>query len=777
MAAPKVVDAPSDIVLTGLGLRLPGDVGTPEELWQLLQEGKCAIGEVPADRKWDGKLWATGGETEEGKTVTSKGGFIKDIDHFDPAFFSISPKEAAAMDPQQRIGLQLAYEAIRNAHLTPEQLQGAGTGVFVGATFAEHFSMGLMHPETQTNQWVAGNTIGNIANRISFCFNFQGPSFTVDTACASTMTAFHQACSALRRGECDNAVVLGISALLGPGVFVGFSQAHMLSPTGNSLPFDERANGYVRAEGCGCVVLQRADSPALSPKRLGKVLGSGVNVNGTTSSITYPSSEAQAALIDRVYKDYGVRRDDVVFMEAHGTGTQAGDPTELSGIGKAFMTRKDPLHVGSVKANVGHLESAAGAAGLAKALLMLRHRQIPAQANLRTINPKIDLDTLRLRIAREALPFPDTAGLPCVGVNSFGFGGANGHVVIEAPPEGEGAEPTVHEGDLIALPLAAHYKGGCEKWLPKFESLDVNSLLLHAATADHAAGRNRVVLVGPAGQNFWTESERVEGEATTRKGKALRVGLVFGGQGSHHASMGAGLHARFPAFRDAVSDFDAAYRKVSGTSLVSDLGFCTRPMGQDALARPSVAVPCIVAVQYALVCLLRSFGIEPAAVMGHSIGEMCAAYAAGALDLEGLAQLTFARTTAQDKMPEGAMAAFGKTPEEAREIAAALGVELDVAAVNEAGSVTVSGTPAAVAKLQDWAKENKAYFIKLPISRAYHSRQTESVRGVFEDLAKGVEGRPAALPFVSTVEAAVREAPLGADYFWEIGRASCRERV
>eukprot|EP01065_Artemidia_motanka_P044203 TRINITY_DN624_c0_g3_i1.p1 TRINITY_DN624_c0_g3~~TRINITY_DN624_c0_g3_i1.p1 ORF type:complete len:4504 (+),score=1497.62 TRINITY_DN624_c0_g3_i1:83-13594(+) len=759
--------ATSDIVVSGLGCRFPGGVCTANEFWQMLVDGRCGIQDVPKDRQWEPTGdWVHQGEgpLPKGKSCTGKGGFI-DIDRFDPAFFSISPKEAAAMDPQQRVALEVGYEALRSAHLTPQQLSdNSQTGVFVGVGDYEHGAMGCEHPEHMTAQYIQGNALAVIANRVSFCFNFKGPSFSVDTACSSVLTAFHFARLALLNGDCDTALVYGVNGCMGPGYFVAASQGGMLSPSGTLSPFDERANGYVRAEGCGCVVLQRRDSPSLSPRTLAIVRGSGCNDDGKTASLTYPSPEQQGALMAKVLRESGVDRSEVAYLEAHGTGTQAGDPMEVSGV--ATIYRGHRLPIGSVKGNVGHLEAGSGIASLAKALLLLRHRKLVPTVGHARPNPRIDFGDCYVPVE-----VTDHAALEtgCVAVNSFGFGGANGHAILQAPPRA--IPERTEDGVVVALPVAMHYREGVDQYIRGFGNLGNDAILAQAHSGDFS-GRQRAVLVGEAGPDFFASAERVEidpfvAPAGRGRDRSMRVGFVFGGQGSNHVSMGADLYRRFAAFRAAIDEFDAAFAALSGKSLLRDYGFCgSVPMSKDAMGDVLVSVPCIVAVQVGLVGLMRDFNVTPTAVLGHSIGEMAAAHAAGALSVADLARLTFARATAQSQMAGGAMAAVGKGPKEALEIAARLGIELEVAAVNTPESITLSGTNEAIDTFGRWATQRKEYFVKLGVPRAYHSRHTEPVAPVFRDLASGAAPGAPQCTFVSSVDSAVRTGVLDVDYWW-----------
>src|SRR4051812_20663718 len=437
------------IAIIGIGCRFPGGVNDAEALWQLLQEGRDVVSEVPADR-WNVERFYDAESGIAGKSVARRGGFINGIDQFDPQFFGISPREAPYVDPQHRLLLETAWEAIEDAGLVLDLERGTDLGVFVGishndyqgiqGTPWEHSGIGPHSP--------TGCAHSIAANRISYCFNLRGPSVAMDTACSSALTAVHTACEHIRAGRGDTALAGGVTVMITPGGFIGFSQASMLSPDGQCAAFDASASGFVRGEGAGMVLLKRL-SRAIEdgdPIR-GVIVGTAVNQDGHTNGISLPSGEAQARLVQDACRDAGIAPDQIGFVEAHGTGTAVGDPIEAHALAEALCKeRSAPLPIGSVKTNFGHLETAAGVAGLVKAMLVLQHRQIPGSLHFKTPNPHIDFDRLKLRVPASVEPFPETDGERLAGVNSFGFGGANAHVILAEPPH----PPHVDHGHLWA---------------------------------------------------------------------------------------------------------------------------------------------------------------------------------------------------------------------------------------------------------------------------------------------------------------------------------------
>src|SRR6267154_1933388 len=428
------------IAIIGIGCRFPGGVNNPEALWKLLVEGREAVGDVPPDR-WNVERFYDAEPGIVGKSIARRGGFIDGIDQFDPQFFGISPREAPYVDPQHRLLLETAWEAIEDAGLVLDFERGTDLGVFVGishndyqgiqSTSFDHFGIGPHSP--------TGSAHSIAANRISYCLNLRGPSVAMDTACSSALTAIHTACEHIWAGRGDTALAGSVTVMITPGGFIGFSQASMLSPDGRCAAFDATANGFVRGEGAGMVLLKRLSQAIADGDPVqGVIVGTAVNQDGHTNGISLPSTEAQTRLVLDACKDAGVSPAQIGFVEAHGTGTAVGDPIEAHALAEALCADRpvaSPLLIGSVKTNLGHLETAAGVAGLVKAVLVLKHRQVPANLHFETPNPNIDFKGLKLRVNSTLEPFPETDGTRIVGVNSFGFGGANAHIIIEeAPP-------------------------------------------------------------------------------------------------------------------------------------------------------------------------------------------------------------------------------------------------------------------------------------------------------------------------------------------------------
>ncbi|WP_223268587.1 polyketide synthase, partial [Streptosporangium nondiastaticum] len=424
------------VAVVGAACRLPGGIGDLAALWEALEQGRDLITRVPEDR-FETARFVDPSAPRPGKSRTAAGGFLDDIAGFDAGYFGISPREAAQMDPQQRLLLELTAEALDDAAIDPAALAGSDTAVFVGISDASYGAQQMLRIEGVDAYTMAGGAVSIAANRISYAFDLRGPSMAVDTACSSALVALDRACRTLREGTSRTAVSAGVNVLLSPYPFVGFSQASMLSPRGRCAAFSAEADGYVRAEGGGVVVLKLLRDALADGDRIhGVILATAVGSDGRTAGLSLPNPRAQEALLTSVYAQAGVDPDEVVYLEAHGTGTSAGDPAECEAVGRALGTRRrrGALPVGSVKSNLGHLEPASGMAGLLKALLVLRHRRIPATLHALPLSPEIDFAGLGLAPATEARPVDGDAGRPVVGVNSFGFGGANAHAVVAAAP-------------------------------------------------------------------------------------------------------------------------------------------------------------------------------------------------------------------------------------------------------------------------------------------------------------------------------------------------------
>ena len=770
--------------IVGLGCRLPGGIVDLAGLWEALEAGRDLVGEIPQDR-FEAARFVDTEMARPGKSYTAKGGFLADLTAFDADYFGISPREAAQMDPQHRLLLETAVEALDDAGIDPVTLAGSDTCVFIGISDFSYAGLQMSRPRRMNAYSMAGGAHSIAANRLSHCFDLRGPSMVIDTACSSSLVAVERACRELASGGSRVALAGGVNVLLNPNGFVGFSQASMLSRRGRCSVFSADADGFVRAEGAGVVVLKPlADAVADGDRIQGVIAASGSNCDGRTAGLSLPSARAQEDLLRRVYERAGIAADEVVYVEAHGTGTQAGDPAECTALGRALGVARTvgPLPIGSVKSNVGHLEPASGMAGLFKALAVLRYGTIPASLHLRPLNPGIDFAGLGLEPVERARPLAAAEGRRFVGVNSFGFGGANAHVVVGPAPasvprpriEAVAELPVIASGrtpraaEEAARRLAARLMAAAPEEPSEFYDI--------AATAGMRRARHRyrkVALASTAHEAARILSgEQVAGEPAT--GEAVergRVALVFAGNGSQWAGMAADL-LEDPVFRAEVEAVDAALAPRLGWSVAAAL---RRPADEWGLEATEVAQPLLFAVQAAITAVLRERGVRWAVALGHSVGEVAAAYAVGALTLQEAARVVAERGRAQSATAgQGRMAAVGMSSAEAEEVLSAH-PRLVVAAVNSGRDVTIAGPVDQLKELGDELAAREVFFRLMDLDYAFHSPVMERVRAPLAAGLDGLQPRGGTEALISTVTGGpVPDSGLDGDYWWRNVREPVR---
>lgn len=770
------------IAIVGASCRFPG-ASDLDGFWRLLESAGDAISEVDSGR-WSTRFYYHPNRSEPGKSYTWAAGLIDGVDLFEPAFFGISPREAAQMDPQQRILLELVWHALEDAGIPPNEMSGRAVGVYIGASAIDYSDLRLGDPAGADSYFMTGSTLSILANRVSYVFDLRGPSLAIDTACSSSLVALHHACEAIRSGRIESAVVGGVNLLLAPYPFIGFSRASMLSRRGRCFAFDERADGYVRGEGGAAVILKPLERALADNNPIrGVILASGVNSDGRTIGLSLPSEAAQASLLRSLYRSADIAPDDLAFFEMHGTGTAAGDPIEAAAVGRSLGQRRStPLPIGSVKTNIGHLEPASGMAGLLKSVLALDHGVIPPTLHCETPNPNIPFDALNLRLVHDAEPVATAPGRPCAGVNSFGFGGTNAHVILGRPPQQEGASAP---GPLPPLVLSAQSEASlrrlAQSWRESLSGLPAERMpmLLRAAARSREHHQHRLVLLprDPGSvTGMLTGFLNDEPSPSIITGTALREGqlaFVFSGNGAQFVGMGRDALRNSLPFEAAVEEVDRLLRP--------ELGWSVRELlagGADAAAmrRADVAQPLLFAVQVGIVKALHQVGVTPAACLGHSVGEIAAAWCAGALSLAEAGRVVIARSRYQQRTQgHGRMAALALAPDAAREFLVELGGEAELAALNASHSVTVSGPEAAIEHLEAEAKRRGLWFRRLDLDFAFHSRAMEPIR---EDLLASLSGLSSGCPeerLVSTVTGeAVENHPLDANYWWHNIRSPVR---
>ena len=777
------------VAIVGMACRFPGGASDPEALWSCLARGRDLVGEID-ERRWGTEYYYHPDPKAPGRSYTWSAGVLDDIDRFDAAFFGISPREAAEMDPQQRLLLELTWEALEDGAQVPRRLAGSDCAVYIGISSTDYANSRIDDPGSGGAYAMTGGTLSIAANRISYVFDLHGPSMAVDTACSSSLVALHQACLGIWRGESASALAGGVNILMTPFNFIGFSKASMLSPTGRCRAFDAAGDGYVRGEGGAVVFLK----PLAQARRDGDpihalILGSAVNSDGRTRGLSMPNPDAQEALLASAYADAGVDPRELAYVEAHGTGTAAGDPQEARAIGRVLArgrSASDPLPIGSVKTNLGHLEPASGMAGLLKAVLTLRHRAIPASLHFRTPNPDIPFADLNIKVASEHAALPPNGAPAILGVNSFGFGGTNAHVVLKehrapAPRPGAGRRQGTMPLFLSARSSAAlsDLAGLYRDFLLARGAPPAREIARNAARRrqhhDHRLavfGRDAVELAGRL-EAFATEGRGtglVSGQAIAQPAK---LAFVFSGNGSQWPGMGRRLLAEDPHFRRRVGEVDALVRAASGISVVEEL---RKGPEESRLHLTEFAQPALFALQAGLLESLDRRGLRPDAVLGHSVGEVAAACAAGVFDLEQAVRVIHARSNAQaPTRGRGRMAALGLSP--ARAIAAIRPWEgaIELAAVNSPDSVTLSGPLEALEKLGKEWDQGEAHFRILDLDYAFHSRHMDPIRPGLLAALEGLAPSSARVPFISTVSGeAIEGEALGAEYWWDNVRRPVR---
>lgn len=745
------------VAVIGVGCRFPGDIDGPERLWDFLTEKKCAITAYP-DR----------GFTNAG-TFAESGGFLKDVAGFDNRFFDIPPDEALRMDPQQRLLLEVSWEALEHAGIIPESLRLSRTGVFVGVSSTDYVR--LVSASAQQKSTIWDNTGGSssiIANRISYFLDIQGPSIVIDTACSSSLVAVHLACRSLSTWDCDIALVGGTNVLISPEPWGGFREAGILSQTGCCHAFDKSADGMVRGEGCGVIVLQRLSDARLEGRRILAILtGSAVNQDGKSNGIMAPNPSAQIGVLENACKSARVDPLEIGYVEAHGTGTSLGDRIEAHALGMVFGRKRPgsgPLMIGSIKPNIGHLEGAAGIAGLIKAVLMVERGSLLPSGGFTEPNPAIPFTELGLRVVDELQEWPVVAGRPRrAGVSSFGFGGTNAHVIVEEAGSvgadtvsgradvggsGGGVVAWVISGKTAsALAAQAGRLGRYVRARPALDVVDVGySLVSTRSVFDHRAvvvGQTRdELLAGLAG----VVAGRPEAGVVCGVGKpAGKTAFVFAGQGSQWLGMGSELYAAYPVFAEAL---DAVVDELD-RHLRYPLRDVIWGHDQDLLNTTEFAQPALFAVEVALYRLLMSWGVRPGLVLGHSVGELAAAHVAGALCLPDAAMLVAARGRLMQALPAGGAMFAVQARED--EVAPMLGHDVSIAAVNGPASVVISGVHDAVSAIADRLRGQGRRVHRLAVSHAFHSALMEPMIAEFTAVAAELSVGLPTIPVISNV--------------------------
>jgi acyl transferase domain-containing protein/NADP-dependent 3-hydroxy acid dehydrogenase YdfG/acyl carrier protein/ubiquinone/menaquinone biosynthesis C-methylase UbiE len=766
------------LAVIGVGCRFPGGVNGPDGMWDLLLERRDGTSEIPAERWSQSAFYFP--EPSPGTTQITRMGAIEGVDQFDNYFFGISPREAAVMDPQQRLMLETVVEALEDAGLKIDALAGTRTGVFAGVSFSDYGR--FSSPEYYDYHSMGGVAAAIIPNRVSHCLDLKGPSLSIETACSSSLVAVHMACLSLWSRESTLALAAGANVLLDPTGFIAFSRAAIINPEGRCYAFDARAQGFVRSEGVGVVVIKRLDEARRDGDPIyAVILNSGVNQDGCSIALGVPSEAAQQQLLTDVYREAAISPERVLFVEAHGTGTPVGDPIEAAGIGKALAhTNGRELLLGSVKTNLGHLECGSGVTGLIKTALTLKHRVVPANLNFETPNPDIPFAELGLRVPTENVPFPDS-DLPWVaGVNSFGFGGTNAHVVMTEPPREEPADLAAVPTRLL-LPLSARSTASLEKMMKAYraflaECKDSLFDVCYTAALRRTHHRHRAAVTGTtAAELIDALDARLQKppQVAPVRGEERKMAFVYTGQGPQWWGMGRQLLEREPIFREVIEKCDAVVRRLGGWSLLEQFQV---EESESRMEVTAVAQPAIFALQAGLTELWRSRGVVPDAVVGHSVGEVAAAYAAGVFSLEDACRVIFHRGRCMElASAHGKMLAVGLSAEAVAPHLADFAESVSLAAINSPNSVTLSGQAEPLEVLAAELERQSVFCKFLRVNYAFHSAQMNPVEQELKSALAGLEPSPAVLPLVSTVSGEeATGSDWGPEYWWHNVRQTVR---
>ncbi|MFI1801954.1 type I polyketide synthase, partial [Streptomyces sp. NPDC020379] len=771
-------DEPMAIV--AMSCRFPGGVGSADELWKLLADGGDAVSPFPTDRGWDLEGLYDADPDALGKSYVREGAFLGEVSGFDADFFGISPREALAMDPQQRLLLETAWELWERAGVDPAAVRGSRTGVFIGTNGQEYVSLADKAPEVAEGYVATGNAASVVSGRISYTFGLEGPAVTVDTACSSSLVALHLAAQALRQGECSLAIVGGVSLMVSPRGFVEFSRQRGLAPDGRCKPFAATADGTGWGEGVGLLLVERlSEAQRNGHQVLAVVRGSAVNQDGASNGLTAPNGPSQQRVIRAALASAGLTAAEVDAVEAHGTGTKLGDPIEAQALLATYGQERSgdqPLWLGSIKSNIGHTQAAAGVAGIMKMVLAMRHGMLPEMPHVDEPTPHVDWSSGTVRLLTDPTPWPETGRPRRAGVSSFGVSGTNAHVILEQAPAAV-AEEQPARVELPVVPWVVSAKSEdalreqAQRLLAHVGELSPLDVGFSLATARSVFEHRAVVLTGGRdGLSALTDGRDVPGVVRGRAAESDgRAAFVFPGQGSQWAGMAAELLDSSPVFAERLGECAAALAPYVDWSLTGLL------RGDDDawLEQVDVVQPVLWAVMVSLAEVWRSTGVEPAAVIGHSQGEIAAACVAGALSLEDAAKVVALRSKALRALSgRGGMVSVSL---DVKAVEERLDSRLAVAAVNGPATVVVSGDNDALDELLAGCEADGIRARRIAVDYASHCAHVEEIEAALSRDLAGISPRPASVPFYSTVTGSVLEtSALDAAYWYRNLRQTVR---
>ncbi|OBI81875.1 type I polyketide synthase, partial [Mycobacterium asiaticum] len=758
------------IAIVGMSCRYPGGVTSPEELWDMVFQGRDVLSDFPTDRGWDLAGLYNRDPDVPGTCYTRTGGFVDGVADFDPAFFGIAPSEALAMDPQQRMYLELSWEALERAGIDPGALRGSATGVFAGV-YTQGYGIGAA--QTAEGFRLTGQSSSVASGRVAYVLGLEGPAVSVDTACSSSLVALHMAAQSLRSGECDLALAGGVTVNATPDIFVEFSRMRGLSADGRCKAFAGAADGTGFAEGGGMLVVERlSDAQRLGHPVLALVRGSAINQDGASNGLTAPNGPSQQRVVRAALANAGLTPADVDVVEGHGTGTTLGDPIEAQALLATYgQGRTEPLWLGSIKSNMGHTQAAAGVAGVIKMVQAMRHEVLPATLHVDAPSPHVDWSTGAVSLLTESRPWLAHSGPRRAGVSSFGISGTNAHVIIESVPaaaagESAGPEPAVLPWVVSAKTPAAlqAHAARLSQYLGGHDELglaDIGWTLAGRSSFEH-----RAVIVGSDREQMLAGLDEL---ATDAVGEVIRgvaqpggkTVFVFPGQGSQLLGMGKELHVRYPVFAEA---FDAVVTELD-RHLLRPLREVVWGSDENLLNTTEFAQPALFAVEVALFRLLESWDVRPDFVMGHSVGELSAAHVAGVLSLQNAAVLVAARGRFMQRLDAGgAMIAVQATEAEVRPL---LGPEVSIAAVNGPSSVVISGDEESVRSVADGLRAQGRRVHQLAVSHAFHSALMDPMVEEFGAVAAGLPVGPPTIPVISNLTGQLAGADFGSAEYWK----------
>ncbi len=771
------------IAILGIGCRFPGGVTSPDDLWQLLSEERNANSEFPADRGWNLEALLGPDPDAPGATYVRAGAFVDDVGDFDPAFFGIGPREAQAMDPQQRLLLEVTWEALERAMIDPTSLHGSDTGVFIGLGGQEYGPRIYEDAEGFAGYLATGTTPSVASGRVAYTLGLEGPAVTLDTACSSSLVAVHLAVRSLRSGECDLAVAGGATVVCSPSIYVGFARQRALSEDGRCKPFAAAADGFGVAEGAGVLVLARLSrARTLGYPVLALIRGSALGQDGASNVLSAPSGPAQQRVIRQALVDADLTAGDVDVVEAHGTGTRVGDPIEAEALqatyGKAHSAAR-PLLVGSVKSNIGHAQYAAGVAGVIKAVQSIRHGVVPATLHLDSPTPQVDWSSGTIEVVGSACPWPDQPDRPRrAGVSGFGISGTNAHVLLEqAPPELASAKSARKRPPVMPWVLSAKSASALaeqaarlRRFVEQHSDLDPNDLAYSLVTT-RALFDDRAVAVGADRDELLSGLAAIASCApgpNVATGKAAAAGgtvFVFPGQGSQWTGMAVELLDSAPAFADQMRLCDAALAEFVDWSLLDAV---RGGVGSVSLDRVDVVQPVLFAVMVSLAAQWRALGIHPDAVLGHSQGEIAAAYVAGALSLRDAAKVVALRSKAISAIAgTGGMVSIPRPVQQVCALIEPWCRSISIAAQNGPSSTVVTGNAAALDDLMAVCERDDVRVTRIPVDYASHSAHVDAVRETLRESLSGLQPRTGDITFISAVAgAALDTSSLDGDYWF-----------